>query len=533
MMLRALLKKQLYELNRHFFLDRKTGKRRSRKSAVLSIAGYALLVVGIVGGMFGSMAFGLCGIFAELGLDWLYFLLFSLIAVALGVFGSVFNTYASLYDAKDNDMLLAMPIPVRFIMFARLSGVYLMGLMFSGVVMIPAAVVYYITVPQTFATVLGTVLLTLLLSLFVLILSCALGWVVAKISAKLKNKSFVTVVVSVAFFGAYMYVCSQAENWIGALLESAAEVGAKIKGAAYPLYLLGRIGCGDSFAMLVWTAVTCVLLALVWLLLARSFLKLATSNAGSPAVRRRRARVRRRSPSAALFFRELRRFTSSPNYMLNCGMGTLFLPVGGVLLLVKGGELADALRLLPVDDGTTAVLLAAGCCLLSSMNNMTAASVSLEGKTLWLAQTLPVRPWEVLRAKISLHLLLTGVPALFCALCGVFALRASLFGSVLAILVTGLYLLLSAGVGLWTDLRKPNLTWTSEIVPIKQNMSVLWTLLAGWGFSGLLLAGGFLLSAYIRAELYLVLFAAVSGVPVFLLYRWLYRKGTRLFAELT
>ena len=36
-------------------------------------------------------------------------------------------------------------------------------------------------------------LLVLLISIFVLTLSCALGWVVAKISLKLKNKSFITV----------------------------------------------------------------------------------------------------------------------------------------------------------------------------------------------------------------------------------------------------------------------------------------------------------------------------------------------------
>ena len=55
-----------------------------------------------------------------------------LLAVLLGAFGSVFNTYSSLYLSKDNDLLLSMPIPVRSIMASRLLGVYLMGLMYSG-----------------------------------------------------------------------------------------------------------------------------------------------------------------------------------------------------------------------------------------------------------------------------------------------------------------------------------------------------------------------------------------------------------------
>lgn len=44
-------------------------------------------------------------------------------------------------------------------------------------------------------------MLLIVISLFVLALSCVLGWVVAKISLKLKNKSFITVLVSLVFSG--------------------------------------------------------------------------------------------------------------------------------------------------------------------------------------------------------------------------------------------------------------------------------------------------------------------------------------------
>ena len=35
----------------------------------------------------------------------LYFLIMGMIAIALGTFGSVFNTYSGLYLSKDNDLL--------------------------------------------------------------------------------------------------------------------------------------------------------------------------------------------------------------------------------------------------------------------------------------------------------------------------------------------------------------------------------------------------------------------------------------------
>ena len=49
--------------------------------------------------------------------------------------------------------------------------------------------------------------------------------------------------------------------------------------------------------------------------------------------------------------------------------------------------------------------------MIASINDISAPSVSLEGKTLWLVQALPVSPWQVLKAKLKLHLILTLPPA--------------------------------------------------------------------------------------------------------------------------
>ena len=119
----------------------------------------------------------------------------------LGVFGSVFNTYSRLYLSKDNDLLLSLPIPTGCIIASRLLSVYLMGLMYSGVVMLPAIIVYWICGALTLGSCIWAVCFCWLsVSLLVLVLSCLLGWVVAKISLKLKNKSFITVLVSLVFF---------------------------------------------------------------------------------------------------------------------------------------------------------------------------------------------------------------------------------------------------------------------------------------------------------------------------------------------
>ena len=94
------------------------------------------------------------------------------------------------------------------------------------------------------------------------------------------------------------------------------------------------------------------------------------------------------------------------------------------------------------------------------MNDMAAPSVSLEGKSLWLAQSLPVKPWQVLRAKLAVHLTLTGVPAAVCYVLLAFAHPFSAAELLLgAVLIPG-YVLLMASFGLFVGLKMPNLRWT-------------------------------------------------------------------------
>ena len=195
-MLKILVKKQLGEIFRSYTYDAKKNRARSKAATVGFIVLFAVIMVGMLGGLFTVLSLQLCAPLADAGLAWFYFTLMTLLAAFLGIFGSVFNTYASLYLAKDNDLLLSMPIPVSVLLVSRLLGVYLMGLLYSGIVILPAVIVYWAVAGVTLANVLGGVLLTALISVFVMTLSCALGWVVAKISL-LKHKSFVTVVISV------------------------------------------------------------------------------------------------------------------------------------------------------------------------------------------------------------------------------------------------------------------------------------------------------------------------------------------------
>ena len=115
-MTKLLLKKQMAEIFRSYLYDAKKNKARSKAATIGFIVFFVLLMVGLLGGMFTWLSFTLCPAFAAMQVGWLYFALMGGLGIFLGAFGSVFNTFSGLYLAKDNDLLLSLPIPVRALM---------------------------------------------------------------------------------------------------------------------------------------------------------------------------------------------------------------------------------------------------------------------------------------------------------------------------------------------------------------------------------------------------------------------------------
>ena len=532
-MLKVLLKKQLAEVFRSYFFDAKKNRLRSKGAIAGWFIFFILMIVGVGAGVFGSMSYSLCGPLTAAGMGWLYFLIMGGIAVVLGTFGSVFNTYSGLYLSKDNDLLLSLPIPVRTIVAARLLSVYLMGALYSAVAFFPALIVYWFTAGAGASRVICGLLLYLIVTVFVLLLSALLGWVVARLSRRLKNRSLIAVLVSLLFIFAYYFVYFKASKLIGDLLQNADVYGERIKGAAYGLYLFGRVGEGDWSASLLFLVLTALLLALTWYFLQRSFLGIATGGGAGARVRYVEKTAKEKSPFGALLMKELRRYGSSPNYILNCSLGLLFPLLMGAAILVKGAELLPAInQVLAGRPDSAAILLCTVICLVSGMNDIAAPSVSLEGKSVWIPQSLPIHPKHALRAKSALQLILTGGPTLFAGVCAAVTVSASVPVRLLVCLVPLFFAGFTAVLDTVIGVRLPVMNWTNELVPIKQSGAVILAMLGGWAlsvvFCGLYLAVGYVLGAAV----YLLLWVVLLSVGTLSLLRWLDTRGAAAFASL-
>ena len=92
------------------------------------------------------------------------------------------------------------------------------------------------------------------------------------------------------------------------------------------------------------------------------------------------------------------------------------------------------------------------------------------------------------------------------------------------------YITFSACLGLTLGVARANLTWTSELMPIKQSLAVTIALFGGWLYA--IVFAGLYLWQGLGAAAYLAIAAAVTLAVTALLLRWLKTKGAQRFAML-
>ena len=534
-MFKALLKKQFRELGQVWVRSSKDGKARSKGS----IAGFILLyifVFAMLAFVFVTLSLTLAGVLLGTGMDWMYFSLTGMIAILFGVFGSVFSTYSTLYNAKDNEFLLSMPIPPMKILASRMVGVFAMGLLYEALVMVPAVAVYWSFVPVTALRILCPVALILVIAVFILTLSLVLGWVVALIASRLKNKSFITVFVSLGLFAIYYVVYFKLMNYFQAFSQHVDALSHTMKSGLYPFYQMGLAGAGNLLSLLIVTLIVAALFALVCWVLARSFLRLVTTHRGEKKAVYREKTVKAGTIRSALLRRELRHFTSNAAYMLNCSLGTVMMVLLAGAVLIKAGDIRSLLRALNEDlpplRTVLPVFVTGFLCMLVGMNDLTAPSISLEGRSIWLVQSMPVRAWEVLSAKQQLHITLTLPIALLMTLAVCIVLGFGAADVLLVTAVIAVFVLLCSAFGLMLNLLRPSLNWTNEGVAVKQGMSVVLALFSGWILAGLVIGAWFLIGKRLPTQAYLGIVLALLAAATVACNLWLRKKGTKIFENL-
>lgn len=236
-------------------MSRRKGEKKQRSIGGKILMGLlVLLSVALIEFSLGALYGLMCDNFIQMGFGWLFFSIIGIMATVVGFIGSVFATQSQLYEAKDNELMLSMPVPPAYILLSRLLGLYFLDLLFVLVLMLPAGVVYCLFASPGVLQIIFFIAATLLLPLIALTFSCIVGWVVTLIGSRMKNKKMITTVLSVALFAAYMLLYNRVMNSVTELLQQGTVIAEAIKNSVFPAYHFGLAIADGNALSLFWFA---------------------------------------------------------------------------------------------------------------------------------------------------------------------------------------------------------------------------------------------------------------------------------------
>ena len=523
-MLKTLLKSRISAL--FFSLGQgslKNGKRRRSASPIavgLLIAFLAAISMFSIGSIFSLLCLGLKGT----PFEWQIFALASMMSGAISLFGSIFATKTQIFESKDNELLLSMPIPTKYIFASRMIVLVLLNLALTSIVMLPCIVVYGVMCGYTVLGFVFALATYLLIPLLALAFSTLAAWVISEIASRIKNKNAVTVVLCILFFAAYMYFAFGMGYSTGA--------GIDLSGLKnFVLFYWAGLACanGDALSMLWFFLSVAVPTVVLFTVLDKCFIRIITTKRSAAKAVYKGNSEKSRGASGALLKKEFRRFLSSPAYIMNAGTGLIMIVVMAVIMAFNSESILSALDV-ESDPGFKAmvqrflpVIIVVFNIFLGSMNIISAPSISLEDRNLWILQSAPIEPRDVIRAKLMCHSIL-GVPfSILGTLILCVAYRVGVIQTLLCALCAAAMIVTVGYWGLFLGLKYPRFDWQNENMAVKQGVAVMGTMFGGMllaiALSALAISAAFV-SEYLSFAAVLVPLVAISvGLHFYLMSR--------------
>lgn len=481
------------------------------------LTGIAIFAYGI-GGTFSSVAGGALlftdTVSAAVGLGQIAVLLVGLVSIV-----------TTLYQGSDNEILLALPIKPSEIFTAKFMCVYVFefgtSLLVTLFVLLPLGLGYGAGI----AFYAGLILITLLLPILPMLIAAVVGIPVMLLVSALKGKGPVAIILMVVCFAAlfvgYYYVFYKVMPDFGEM--SAERIVEILSGfvrsageAIYPNLAAARMITATDFGTFllnfaITVGIDAALLFLGILLSSKVYRKIVSGGSESGKTSRKKGRIAYGSLNSELVKRDVRTIMRYPAMGFVCVMQIVMSVLIPVAFSMVSGASSGAESTFGGFSEELLFLMCTGMMVFVSSTNVVASGAfSREGGDMALLKSLPVKPKDIVRAKlvpayvtdfvsVLLGLIVFGVgrsisfPLVIVGI--ITAFSASVFGS---------------AVSVYVDMKSPRLVWRTPNEAMKNSPSQLVGMLVGFlsvvlmgifGFLGYLAAGStegavFLLVAY-------------------------------------
>ncbi len=511
-----------------------SAKKNSSKAAKILLP---VFIFGIVCYAIGTLAYSLAEGLAPLHLTHVMLSLFAFIVTMLTFMEGIYKSQGILFDAKDNNLLFALPIKKSNILFIRILKLLVFQYLYNLMFLLPAIVVYAYFERPGVSFYLISLLMTFIIPIIPTVIASALGYMVKMLSSKFKAKKLMQTILSGILFIGVFFVSLNMKGLMQSITENATSINDIVMKIYYPLGLyINLITKFEILDLIKLLAINIIPFLLFILIAAKFYFRIISRSSEVSSVKSKNKKMEfvKRKSIVALARKEIKRYFSSSVYMFNTAVGLFMCVIVSVLLCFKGAEVFNMIaNYLGMENKLSITAFFYVFILFMAFStSITSSSISLEGKTINITKSLPISEKTILKSKILACFVIELPFLLVSDIIFSAKFNPGIWYILLLLVMNVVVIFITACLGLYFNLKYPKMDATSDTEVVKQSMSSSVSVFAGMAVFIVSAAIIYFLSKVICIELAMLGQLAINFVGGIIIYRYLMSKGAKAYRKI-
>ena len=424
----------------------------------------------------GSYAFVLAEQLALNNLTYIILTIFIMITSILTIIEGIYKSQGILFEAKDNDLLFSLPITKSRIFFTRVFKLITFQFLYNSLFMIPAIVVYAMHEKTNLSFYIISLIMLILLPIIPTILACIIGYIIKGVTSKFKARDIVQVLLTSLILLLIFYASFNMQNMITSVIQNANSIQEIITKIYYPagLYinLIQNFNILDLFLLLainIIPAILFVYVASIFYFKIISKLGEKGNNNKKSSVKFNKKEFKVKSQLSGLINKEMKRFFSSPIFMINAGFGMVLMIAVTIAISVNlDGMINSILQGNDIEISISEIkaimpkIFYGFVVLMSCMTSITSSMISLEGKSFNITKSLPVSTEKILLAKVLTSNIISIPVILLCDIGFFIKFKVAIIDIIFILLASIIMPTFTALIGILMNLKYPKMDATSD-----------------------------------------------------------------------
>lgn len=525
-------------------LFRIKARNESRARKIVLPIVLALLVMFSVGSYVAILAEEL----APSHLTYIVLTIFIMVTYLLTIIEGVYKSQGILFEARDNELLFSLPITQSKIFFIRIFKLITFQFLYNSLFMLPAIIVYAMYEKTNVSFYLISTVMLVLLPIIPTILGCIFGYIIKGLSAKFKARNIMQVLFTSLILLGIFYVSFNMQGMVANIVQNANSIQEIITKIYYPAGLYINLIQNFNILDLVTLLAINIVPAFVFVYVASIFYFKINSKLGEKGNGNKKVGVakttektyRVRTQLSGLIHKEMKRFFSSPVFMVNAGFGMVLMIAVTFALSINFDGMINSMMQgmeteIPIPIGEIKNMMPkvfyGFVIFISCMTSMTSSMISLEGKSFNITKSLPVETEKILLSKVLTSNILSIPIFLICDVIFFIAFKVAIIDIVFILLASIVMPTLTALIGILMNLKYPKMNATSDTEVVKQSMSSMLSVFMGM-FVAILSIAIMIMGNNYNTNLFVALELLTFSIITFMLWRILKKYGAKRFKEI-